>query len=78
MTAYRLTGEAKIAGCLNFIEILLEAGCKFLLFAYHISVLDAYEQYLQKKQKTSKMSCFYVRIDGSVPPEQRHIAVNQF
>jgi hypothetical protein len=35
MTAYRLTGEAKIPGCIEFIDTLLDAGAKFLLFAHH-------------------------------------------
>jgi hypothetical protein len=46
MAAYRLTGEAKINGSTEFIDILLESGIKFLLFAYHISVLDAFENFI--------------------------------
>jgi len=66
MTAYRLSGESKITGSFDFIEILLEAGAKFLLFAHHIAVLDKYEAYFQKK----KTGC--VRIDGRIKPEIRH------
>lgn len=43
MIAYKLTGEAKIDGAKEFIDTLLEAGAKFLLFGHHQSVLDAYE-----------------------------------
>jgi tryptophan synthase alpha subunit len=43
MTAYRLSGEAKVEGSLEFIDTLLEAGAKFLLFAHHKNILDAYE-----------------------------------
>ncbi len=40
MSAYRLTGEAKIKGCCEFIETLYENGAKFLIFAHHKSVMD--------------------------------------
>jgi len=49
MSAYRLTGEAKVRGCIDFIDILLESGCKFLLFAHHLSVLDSFQKYLISK-----------------------------
>ena len=48
MTAYRLTGEAKVAGAIEFIDTLLEAGAKFLLFAHHKCVLDAYEDFCSR------------------------------
>ena len=35
MTAYRLTGEAKIKGVCEFMETLAENGAKFLVFAHH-------------------------------------------
>ena len=66
MTAYRMSGEAKVQGSIDFLETLLEAGTKFLLFAHHVNVLDFYEQYLNKKKAG------YVRIDGRVPPEKRY------
>lgn len=64
--AYRLTGEAKVAGTIEFLETLLEAGAKFLLFAHHQLVLDSYEQHLKKKKVG------HIRIDGKVDPEKRH------
>jgi hypothetical protein len=42
MTAYRYTGESKVKGTLEFIEHLLEAGQKFLLFAHHKYIMDQY------------------------------------
>ena len=66
MHTYQLTGEAKIVGCLEFIDTLLEAGVKFLLFAHHLSVLDAFEEHIKKKDTD------YIRIDGKVPSEKRH------
>ena len=35
MTAYRLTGEAKVKGVCEFMETLAENGAKFLVFAHH-------------------------------------------
>lgn len=35
MTAYRLTGEAKVKGVCDFIETLHENSAKFLVFAHH-------------------------------------------
>ena len=40
MTAYRLTGEAKVKGVCEFMETLAENGAKFLVFAHHQSVMD--------------------------------------
>ena len=34
-TAYRLTGEAKVSGTIEFLDTLLEAEAKFLLFCHH-------------------------------------------
>jgi SWI/SNF-related matrix-associated actin-dependent regulator 1 of chromatin subfamily A len=58
MKAYRLTGESKIVGATDFIETLLEAGAKFLLFAHHKNVLNAYEDHMKRKKVG------YIRIDG--------------
>lgn len=66
MEAYRLTGESKIGGINEFMDTLLDNGCKFLVFAHHISVMNGLEDYI-KKQKVG-----YIRIDGSVGIEQRH------
>jgi len=65
-TAYRLSGEAKLSGSVEFIDTLLEAGAKFLLFAHHQAVLDTYEDHFKKKKVG------YIRIDGRVNPERRH------
>ena len=72
MTAYRLSGEAKLQGSIEFIETLLEADAKFLLFCHHKVVLDSYEEYMKKKKVG------YMRIDGSVNPEKRHERVTNF
>jgi len=72
MVAYRLTGEAKVAGSTEFIDTLLEAGAKFLLFAHHKCVLDAYEEFCKRKKTKT------IRIDGKVNPEKRHERVTAF
>ena len=72
MKAYKLTGEAKISGCLEFIDTILEAGAKFLLFAHHAAVMDAYDSHLTKKK------IGFIRIDGKVSPENRHLRVTSF
>lgn len=70
--AYRLTGEAKVAGTIEFMEALFEAEAKFLLFAHHQCVMDTYEDYIKKK------NIQYIRIDGKVDPKQRHDRVQKF
>ena len=40
MSAYRLSGEAKVQGSLEFINHLLDNGVKFIVFGYHLNVLD--------------------------------------
>ena len=60
MSAYRLTGEAKIDGIKEFMDTLIENNCKFIVFAHHQSVLDGLEDHV-KKEKIG-----YIRIDGSV------------
>ena len=72
MTAYRLSGEAKIAGSIDFIDTLLEAGAKFLLFCHHKAVMDYYEAHFKKKKTV------YIRIDGKINAEKRHERVQQF
>lgn len=78
MSAFKLTGQAKIPAVCEFVSTLLDNGCKFLLFAYHLSVLDAVEQLLVKRQRTERQCLGYIRIDGGVDPTQRHNLVNQF
>lgn len=58
MQAYRLTGESKVEGVCDFIETLLDAGAKFLVFAHHQVVMNKIEQFLAKSKSG------YIRIDG--------------
>ena len=69
MHAYKLTGEAKIAGSIEFIQTLVENGQKILVFAHHINVLDAIQISLDKQRGICPG---YIRIDGSTDSDKRH------
>ncbi|KAM5568487.1 hypothetical protein ABKV19_016181 [Rosa sericea] len=69
---YTDSAEAKIPAVLDYLGTVIEAGCKFLVFAHHQSMIDAIYQFLLKK----KVSC--IRIDGSIPTVQRQAYVTQF
>ncbi|XP_057818807.2 uncharacterized protein LOC131031948 isoform X2 [Cryptomeria japonica] len=69
---YTESAEVKIPAVLDYMQTMIEGGCKFLVFAHHLSMLDAIEQYLIKK----KVSC--IRIDGSTSPSSRQMLVTRF
>lgn len=50
MELYRLTGEGKVPGIIDFMENLLENDCKFLVFAHHKSVMNKLEEYAVSKK----------------------------
>jgi len=70
--AYSLTGKAKITGIVDYVNYLLVNKCKFLIFAHHLEVLDSIEEEVKKQEVK------YIRIDGSLNQEKRHICVNIF
>ncbi|KAK9934159.1 hypothetical protein M0R45_021312 [Rubus argutus] len=69
---YTDSAEAKIPAVLDYLETVTEAGCKFLVFAHHQSMIDAIYQFLLKKQ----VGC--IRIDGSIPTVEREAYVTEF
>ncbi|XP_004298251.1 PREDICTED: SWI/SNF-related matrix-associated actin-dependent regulator of chromatin subfamily A-like protein 1 isoform X3 [Fragaria vesca subsp. vesca] len=69
---YTDSAVAKIPAVLDYLGTVIEAGCKFLVFAHHQSMIDAIYQFLLKK----KVSC--IRIDGSIPTVERQAYVTQF
>ncbi|EOA37840.1 hypothetical protein CARUB_v10011429mg [Capsella rubella] len=69
---YTDSAIAKIPAVLEYLENVLEAGCKFLVFAHHLSMLEALHQFLKKK----KVGC--IRIDGSTPASSRQALVSDF
>ena len=72
MAAYKLSGQAKIDGVCEFVETLVDNGAKFLIFAHHHDMLNALENFFQKKRVG------VIRIDGKVPQEKRHERVQAF
>ncbi|GMY28050.1 SWI/SNF-related matrix-associated actin-dependent regulator of chromatin subfamily A-like protein 1 [Fagus crenata] len=69
---YTNSAEVKIPAVLDYLGTVIEAGCKFLIFAHHQPMIEAIYQFLLKK----KVGC--IRIDGSTPPASRHALVTDF
>ena len=69
---YADTGLAKLPFILSYLQDLLEAGTKFLIFAHHLAVLDGIEQCLIKEKAG------YFRLDGSTKPADRQAGVEKF
>ena len=66
------TGVSKVPLVLEYLSDLLEGGCKVLVFAHHIKVLDAIEQELFRTKAG------HIRIDGSVCPSDRQLRCKEF
>ncbi|XP_059444119.1 uncharacterized protein LOC132176025 [Corylus avellana] len=69
---YTDSAEAKIPAVLDYLGTVIEAGCKFLIFAHHKPMIDSIYEFLLKK----KVGC--IRIDGSTPPASRQALVTDF
>jgi len=69
---FRLTGLAKKEAVADYVEYLVLADCKFLLFAHHQAVLD------HMQQKLEKLKTGFIRIDGKTPSKKRDDLVNEF
>ncbi|KAI9196173.1 hypothetical protein LWI28_021634 [Acer negundo] len=69
---YTDSAEAKIPAVLDYLETIIEAGCKFLIFAHHQPMLDSIHQFFLKK----KVRC--IRIDGGTPAASRQGLVTDF
>ncbi|XP_037494779.1 SWI/SNF-related matrix-associated actin-dependent regulator of chromatin subfamily A-like protein 1 isoform X2 [Jatropha curcas] len=69
---YTDSAEAKVPGVLDYLGTVIEAGCKFLIFAHHQPMIDAVHEFLLKR----KVGC--IRIDGSTPPASRQALVTDF
>lgn len=68
--AYKLSGEAKINGIIEYLDTYFEAQEeeKCILFAHHQTVLNSIEDHLKTKRK----SIGYIRIDGQTKGDLRH------
>ncbi|KAF8017668.1 hypothetical protein BT93_H2767 [Corymbia citriodora subsp. variegata] len=62
---YTDSAEAKIPAVLDYLETVVEAGCKFLIFAHHQPMIN--------KKKVGS-----IRIDGSTPAVARQALVTDF
>ncbi|KAH8494976.1 hypothetical protein H0E87_018232 [Populus deltoides] len=69
---YTDSAEAKISGVLDYLGTVIEAGCKFLIFAHHQSMIDSIHEFLLKK----KVGC--IRIDGKTAAASRQALVTDF
>jgi SWI/SNF-related matrix-associated actin-dependent regulator 1 of chromatin subfamily A len=69
---YNDSAVAKIPAVKEYLETVLEANCKFLIFAHHQPMIEAIHQFLIKK----KIGC--IRIDGSTPAALRQGLVTDF
>ncbi|KAI5016862.1 hypothetical protein ZWY2020_037240 [Hordeum vulgare] len=69
---YNDSAEAKIPAVLDYLGTVIEADCKFLIFAHHQPMIDAIHQHLLKK----KVKC--IRIDGQTPVAVRQNLVTDF
>ncbi|KAK3017222.1 hypothetical protein RJ639_007140 [Escallonia herrerae] len=66
---YTDSAEAKIPAVLDYLGTVIEAGCKFLIFAHHKPMIDSIHQFLVEK----KVGC--IRIDGGSPAASRQALV---
>ncbi|KAK7264802.1 hypothetical protein RJT34_32413 [Clitoria ternatea] len=69
---YTDSADAKIPSVLDYVGTVIEAGCKFLIFAHHQPMLDSIHEFLLKK----KVGC--IRIDGTTPAVSRQQLVTEF
>lgn len=69
---YNDSAVAKIPAVLDYLGTVVEAGCKFLVFAHHQPMIEAIHKFLLKKN----IGC--IRIDGGTPSTSRQTLVNDF
>ena len=73
MEMYRRTAELKSKAVQEYVEMLLDAGQKFLIFAHHKELMDAIEHSCNRRK-----GCKFMRIDGSTPATDRSRLVKSF
>lgn len=72
MVLWKRTAEVKLPAILEYIDDLIEAGHKMLVFAHHQSIMDAIEGHLIRQGIRS------IRIDGKTPPANRQDLCSAF
>ena len=65
MALWRRSGELKLPAMIEYVEDLLDARHKMLIFAHHKALLDGFEQHLLARNVP------HIRIDGATPPSNR-------
>eukprot|EP00397_Hematodinium_sp_SG-2012_P002748 GEMP01002756.1.p1 GENE.GEMP01002756.1~~GEMP01002756.1.p1 ORF type:complete len:1289 (+),score=254.09 GEMP01002756.1:46-3912(+) len=69
---FQATTHAKLPAVRDYVEYLVNVGCKFLVFAHHHFCIDDIET------KVKEMQVDYIRIDGRVSAERRDVLVRKF
>lgn len=69
---FRATSRAKLSAVQDYVEYLVDVGCKFLIFAHHHFCIDAIEE------KVKSLKVDYIRIDGRVAGDTREKYVRKF
>ncbi|MCO5567655.1 hypothetical protein L7F22_021349 [Adiantum nelumboides] len=69
---YTESAEVKVPAVQDYLSTVIEADCKFLVFAHHKTLLDGIERFLMKKK------VIYIRIDGSTEASLRQGLVKKF
>lgn len=72
MELFQLTSQVKVKPVQEYVEYLVQADCRFLLFAHHMAMMDALQQTLEKQRAK------FIRIDGSTASHKREEYVDRF
>lgn len=72
LQAYSKTAEVKLESICNYLEIVLEKGTKFIIFAHHRTLVEGISEFLQKKQKS------FIKIDGQTSINERNESIKHF
>ncbi|KAG0615425.1 hypothetical protein M758_5G040200 [Ceratodon purpureus] len=69
---YTESAAVKLPAVQEYLTTMIDAECKFLVFAHHQSMLDGIEQLFMKKKVG------HIRIDGGTPQSARQALVTRF
>ena len=83
LKAYYLTAYAKLNGILSYVKMLKEKQRKYILFAYHLFVLDEIEKIfkfpiINDSNSNRDFKYNYIRIDDSILFEKQVELINVF
>lgn len=69
---FKDSGEAKIPGIVEYVSGLCKAGAKFIIFAYHLNVLEEIRSAVEKEKVE------YMFIAGATPLSERRDNIARF